>query len=218
MEQRCFAKVHTTTCLVFSELPSHTMRRLKRQEAEAKAEEHAKLDNDRSKKNLQTPEADNHGAFTVGMSAEGRKRARRVAPLPIDLLLNRGTITDEQHTSGLQLAEDFLRSGLNASMKSSLDVQEIRTQMISFGLNINYYAYHEFQAAAEAIHPRYRRLIIQFCCHGEWLKDIKSTIPLYRRVDALQRGLDLLTGHYERRLDASKIKRSFDKHTSNSEK
>ena len=188
-------------------LPS--ARRAKPDPAKVKAKAH--LEAERARKNHQTPEADQHGVYTVVGSASGKPRAYNTQATNLDYYRKKGIITPEQHDAGTRFHKDFYTSRLVKGFKSCLD---ITIGGRSGGVNkigLNFAAYESYCSAREYLHPRHRKLLVEVCCVGEWVGDVKTTIPAHRRMDALHRGLDELVDHYESRINPKRAVESFTK-------
>lgn len=178
---------------------------------------------DKNLRGLVTAEAQNHSKYVSKVNHVGKRRAMNVTENVLDTYLHRGSLDENdstkkaqeciaigimRHSAGMHLYKDFYASRLVSGFKSCLNVTVGgRTGVNSAGMN--FAAYEAYQAAVASVHPRYRKIITTVCCAGEWLKDVKTTIPVYRRMDALTRALDDLIAHYENRIDPRKVSVSF---------
>lgn len=138
-----------------------------------------------------------HGEFVIKVSHSGKARAYNLTQCPLDIYLNRGKITTAQHLAGNTLYEAFTAAGLITGLKSCLNVSLAPGGGAPKSF-VDYQHYAIYRDAVEAIHRNARKMTVMVCCHGDWLKDINSTIPIYRRIESLKEGLDDLTRHYKK--------------------
>jgi len=163
----------------------------------AEVEIKAALEKERNSANLQTPEQDQHSQYGIKMTPEGKRRAYNANSSNIAYYASKGLITQDQESAAKSLYRDWYASRMVGGFKSCLNIT------IGGGggnkQGMNYQAWEAYVRAHDSIHIRYRKIVIAIVCEGEWLQDVKSSVPRYRRMDALQRGLDQLVEHYGRR-------------------
>lgn len=171
---------------------------------------------------LVIPEQQQHAEYERKTNHYGRRRATNVTECNLDVYLHRGNLNGDKslgrkeqiaqgqarHAAGLRLYRDFYASRMVGGFKSCLNV----TIGGRGGVNkagLNFQAYEAYQAARDAIHIHYRKITLAVCCIGEWLGDVETSVPVYRRMDSLVRGLDALIEHYEGRINPGRVMASF---------
>ena len=182
-------------------------RRTKKSPEEIRAK--ALLDDTRSEANHQTPEADQHAKYERVASASGKSRAYNTTGTVLDYYAKKGLITADQRDAGSRLYTDFYNSRMVSGFKSCLNITIGGGQGGVNKAGMNFQAYESYIGAVDKLHVRYRKVTLEVCCSDAWLADVKSAVPVYRRMDALQRGLDELARYYESKINPRKVLQSF---------
>ena len=177
---------------------------------------------DKTLKGLVLPEQQKHAEYVVKVNHVGKRRALNTTENILDVYLNRGFLDGSdknnearligisRHAAGMHLYKDFYASRMVGGFKSCLNI----TIGGGGGMNkagMNYQAYQSYLSALESIHSkRARKLVVNVCCIGEWLKDINGlSIPVHKRMGIFLQSLDSLIEHYDRQINSKKVMISF---------